>query len=90
MGEGSKVRVKTMPQHCPVVADLIRNPEGRRADRPVTLTQTVMLASRQYPQHETPNPTAYMMGSPQSRVWRRSLCIIMIVLFYGNQRTVLK
>ena len=27
MGEESKVRVETMPQHRPVIADLIRNPE---------------------------------------------------------------
>ena len=33
MGEESKVRVKTMPQRRPVIADLIRNPEVRgRAD----------------------------------------------------------
>ena len=29
MGEESKVRVKTMPQHRHVIADLIRNPEGQ-------------------------------------------------------------
>ena len=29
MGEESKVRVKKMPQHRPVIADLVRNPEGQ-------------------------------------------------------------
>ena len=33
MGEESKVRVKTMPPHRHVIADLIRNPEGRRVTR---------------------------------------------------------
>ena len=42
MGEESKVRVKTTHHHRHVIADLIRNPEGR-------CWVAVILASRQYP-----------------------------------------
>ena len=37
MGEESKVRVKTMHQHRHVIADLVRNPEGRVAARSVRI-----------------------------------------------------
>ena len=43
MGEESKARVIARQSHHPVIADLIRNPEGQGR-------VAVILASRQYPQ----------------------------------------